>query len=105
MAEAALAINDKDWRTRGLLATYYAYSENPESARAAIQTALVYSDRDPEVLLYAALVSHRQHDTEGVLRALEEMITRDPSFRRYAANDPDLGTLRGNERFDRLVTP
>lgn len=105
LAEGALRINDKDWRTHGLLATYYVHSDQPDAATAAVQAALEISGRDPEALLYAALVAHQRGDAEGALQALEEMVERDESFRQYAADDPDLRSLSGNPRFDRLVNP
>ncbi len=105
LAEAALQVNGRDWRTRGLLATYYAHADRPADAVAQIESALEISGRDPEALLYAALVAHERGDTEAALRALEEMVERDESFRQYAADDPDLRSLAGNARFDRLISP
>jgi len=105
LARANLAINDQDWRTMGLLATYLAHSDHPGEARDEIEAALALSGRDPEVLLYAALVAHERGDVDGTLDALEEMVGRNPAFRLYVIEDPDLKSLAGNERFDRLLAP
>jgi len=105
LAEGMLEINDQDWRTSGLLATYYAHSGRPADARARIESALAVSGRDPEALLYAALVEQELGDDEAALLALEEMVERNEAFRLYVVEDPDLKALAGNERFDRLITP
>jgi len=103
LANLNIAINPKDWRTRGLLATYKVHSDRPDEAKEEIQLALDHSGRDPEVLLYAALVAHKVGDTDAALLALEEMVEKDKTFRQYAVEDPDLQSLIGNDRFDRLV--
>lgn len=105
LAGVRLNVNPKDWRTRGLLATYYVNSGRSDVAKEAIQLALDHSHRDPEILLYAALVAHGMGDTESTLLALEEMVERDETFRQYAVEDPDLSSLIGNDRFDRLLEP
>jgi len=103
LAQARLEINARDWRTRGLLATYFVYSNQGPEAIATIETALVDSERDPEALLYAALVWQKLGDEAAVLTALEEMLERDATYRIYAAEEPALNTLHGNPRFDRLM--
>ncbi len=105
LAEAMLEINDQDWRTGGLLATYYAQSDRQEDARDQIESALRISGRDPEALLYAALVANKLGDTDAALQALEEMVEANEAFRLYIVDDPDLKSLEGNPRFDRLVDP
>ena len=105
LAEAMLKINDQDWRTGGLLATYYAQSGRPEEARDQIESALEISGRDPEALLYAALVANELGDKDAALQALEEMVEANEAFRLYIVDDPDLKSLEGHPRFDRLVDP
>ena len=105
LAKLKLDVNPRDWRTRGLLATYCLHSNRTDEAKKEVQLALEHSGRDPEVLLYAALVAHGLGDTESTLMALEEMVERDKTFRQYAAEDPDLRSLIGNDRFDRLIKP
>jgi TolB-like protein/Flp pilus assembly protein TadD len=105
LAEAQLEVNPQDWRTHGLLATYYAHSGRGEEAAARIESALAISERDAEALLYAALVAHERGDGEATLSALEEMIERDPTFRDYAKQDPDLVSLSGHPRFERIIHP
>jgi Flp pilus assembly protein TadD len=105
LAESTLKINGQDWRTGALLAIYYAFSEREDDAQRQIESALDISNRNPEALLYAALVSYALGDTEATLTMLEEMIEADQTYRIYAANEPDLKSLRGNERFERLINP
>jgi Tfp pilus assembly protein PilF len=88
-----------------LLATYYVHGGRPADARAQIESALAVSGRDPEALLYAALIEQELGDDEAALQALEEMVERNEAFRLYIIDDPDLQSLAGNERFDRLITP
>ena len=105
LAESALEINDQDWKTSALLATYYTFSEREADARRQIESALVISKRKPEALLYAALIFNAQGDMEMTLATLEEMIKADGTYRIYAANEPDLKPLHGNDRFERLINP
>jgi len=105
LAESMLEINDQDWRTSGLLATYHVHSGQAEKAVELADSQLVVSGRDPDALLIAAQVWHQLGDEEATLLALEEVIEREPTFRFYIATDPDLKSLRGNPRFDVLVEP
>ena len=105
MAESKLDINDQDWRTKGLLATYYVHTDQAEKAFALATSQLSMSGRDPDALLIAAQVWHQLGDEEATLLALEEVIERDPTFRFYIDVDPDFKSLRGNPRFDVLIEP
>lgn len=105
LAESMLEINDQDWSTGALLAIYYVYGDRQEDALTQIDTSLSIAKRNPEALLYAALVFNALGNTEETLALLEEMIEADESYRNYAANEPDLRSLRGNERFERLINP
>jgi len=105
LAESTLEINNQDWKTSAMLAIYYMYSEREDDARRQIESALGISKRNPEALLYAALISYAQGDMEATLATLEEMIKADGTYRIYAANEPDLKSLRENERFERLINP
>ena len=88
-----------------MLATYYVHSEREEEAVRQIESALSLSKRNAEALLYAALVSHALGDEEATLSNLEEMLLADESYHIYAAQEPDFMSLRGIERFDRLINP
>ena len=105
LAESRLEINDQDWQTRAMLATYYAYSEREDDAQQQIEAALGISKRNPEALLYAALLANALGNKEATLAILEEMVKANASYRDYAANEPDLRSLHGNERFERLINP
>lgn len=105
LAESRLEVNDQDWRSSGMLAIYYAQSERDEDALRQIESALSTSRRHPEALLYAALAFHAIGDEESTLSSLEEMLVADPSYRTYAAQEPEFGSLQGNERFNHLINP
>ena len=105
LAEARLEINDQDWETMAMLATYYAYSDRPEEALGQTEVALMVSNRDPEALLYAAFTSVALGDKESSLSYLEEMVERNDFYRNYVLEEPELQVLRGNERFERLIKP
>ncbi len=104
LAEERLMVNDMDWKTRAMLGVYYAFSGNPGLAQSSIDEAIRVAGRGPEVLLYASLVAHEARDRETTLSLLEEMIAADENYRPYVADDPDLQDLRGEARFEAIVT-
>lgn len=105
LAEPMLEINDQDWRTAALLATYYVHDGREKDARDMIETTLELSNRNPEALLSAALVFIALGNEETTLKNLEEMVERDDSYRDYIVDDPDLQALQGNPRYQKLVNP
>ena len=105
LAESRLEVNDQDWRSSGMLAIYYAHSDRDEDALRQVESALSISKRHPEALLYAALAFNAIGEEESTLSSLAEMLVADPSYRTYAVQEPDFGSLQGNERFDRLINP
>jgi len=105
LAESKLEINDQDWTTTAMLALYYVYSGRQVDASKQMESALRISKRNPEALLYAALLANALGDTGATLAILEEMVEADETYREYVLNEPDLKPLHGNERFDRLINP
>jgi len=105
LAEARLEVNDQDWKTIEMLASYYAHSDRPVEARSQIEAALAISNRHPETLLYAALTVIALGNEELSLLYLEEMVETNESYRKYVHEEPGLQVLRGNERFERLINP
>ena len=105
LAESMMEINDQDWKTGAMLATYYVHSDRSDDARAQIESSLSMSKRNPEALLYAALVFYALGEEEITLSTLEEMVEADGSYRNYAAEEPDFRSLQGNKRFERLIQP
>lgn len=105
LAESKLEINDQDWRTGGLLATYYVHTGQTKKALELVDSQLAISGSDPDALFIAAQVWHQLGDEVATLLALEGVLERDSTFRYYIATDPDFKSLRGNPRYDVLVEP
>lgn len=101
-AEEILAINENDWRTRGLLGLYYAHVGRNDEALEFVDQAVDESNRNAEALYYQALARLTVGDEEGALDALEESVGADRYYQQFVDSDPDLKKLRGNERFERL---
>lgn len=104
-AEPMLALNDQDWRTGGMLATYYIYTGRTADAIKLSETTLAISKRHPEALLFAALVYYAAGDEETTLTTLEEMVERDESYRNFVSEEPDFISLQNNERYQLLINP
>lgn len=103
LAGEQLGINPRDWRTRGLRATYLAHLGQHEAAEAEVEQALQDSDRRAEVLFYSALVAVAAERLEACLDRLEEAVSRDADYRHLIANDPDLQALTGRPRFQAIT--
>jgi len=104
LAEPMLEINAQDWKTRSLLAVYLAHLDRGEEAVLLIEQSLDSSHRDPENLLYAALVRYQLGDHDGAVTALEEAVEKDNSYRRYATLEPDFRGLQENQRYRQLLS-
>jgi len=104
LAEDNLRINSSDWRTRGLLATYLAQSERSTEGIQQANRAVLESGRSSEALYYQSLARLIAGDQDGAIEAIEEAVSRDVQYRQFAMEDPDLAVLKGNERFDRLIS-
>jgi TolB-like protein/Flp pilus assembly protein TadD len=104
LAEDNLKINSSDWRTRGLLATYLAQSERSTEGIQHANRAVLESGRSSEALYYQSLARLIAGDQDGAIEAIEEAVSGDAQYRQFAMEDPDLAVLKGNERFDRLLS-
>jgi tetratricopeptide (TPR) repeat protein len=89
LAEPMLDINSQDWKTRGLLATYYVHTGRSEQAREMVEHALVISQNHPEALLYQALVMNALGDIEAARNALDLAVEKDKGYKLYIDQDPD----------------
>jgi len=103
LAEEQLGINEKDWRTRAMLAVYLAYTAQNSLALQQVETALQQTGRNPETLLYAALIYNETGDLESTFTAMEEAVAADDSYRWYFANEPDLKVLHSDLRFQKII--
>ena len=104
LAEDNLTINSSDWRTRGLLATYLAHIDRMSEAIEQADQAVLDSEYSSEALYYQSLVYLGAGDEEGAIDALEDAVDRDGQYRNFIVDDPDLIALKGNERFDALIS-
>jgi serine/threonine-protein kinase len=103
LAEPMLDINERDWKTRGLLGVYYAHDGRSESAIQLSEKALTLSKRGPEALLYAALAYQIIGQSNTALDLLEEAVEKDAAYRRYVALEPDFLQLKSDQRFTSLI--
>jgi TolB-like protein/Flp pilus assembly protein TadD len=103
LARANLRINDKDWRTWGLLATYLAHSGEQQEALAAASEALEHSEHKAEALYYAAQVYLAGNDMQASFDALEQAVDKDATYRPLIAVDEMFAALRADERFQNLI--
>ena len=78
-----------------------------ESARGLdwARRALAIDPEDCGILYNVACVYALQGKTEEALDCLEKAMTRASWYQRWAANDPDLNSLRANPRFQALMAP
>ena len=104
-ARQQLAINERDWRTRGMLSSYLANLGEADAARVDAQRAIRDSSRHAESLYYAAIVEVLSGQPESALDFLEQSVEQDGDFRHLIANDPDLNRLEAEPRFQALMTP
>lgn len=102
-ATEQLGINRRDWRTRALLGTYYAFTGKSSDARSMLDEALKESKREPEALLYDALVRQQSGDIDTCLDSLEEAVSKNDAYRYYVQQDPDLARLSDQPRFRQLT--
>ena len=101
-AQDILAINENDWRTRGLLGLYYVHLGQSSEGSRFVDRAVEESGRNAEALYYQALARLVLGETEGALDALAESLGADPYYQQFVDTDPDLAQLRGNERLEAL---
>ncbi len=94
LARQKLEINSQDWHTLAYLAKYLANTGEIEEAKVMSQRAIPLSGRHPEALLYAADVYLADGNTDTYLSLLEEMVTKDPSYRQFIdVDNPELNQL------------
>ena len=93
LAEPMLEIDEQDWKTRGLLSTYYVHAGRTDEALAMVEESLRLSGNQPEALLYHALVMRALGDDESARKSLQEAINQDSNYDLYVRQDPDLANL------------
>lgn len=104
LAQDQLKINDREWKTWGMLATYLASTNHPEDAVVSAERSMELSRRNSESLFYAAVVEIESGREEQCLDLLEEAVSQDPSYRDFIAIEPDFAALSSNPRYQSLLT-
>lgn len=88
LADKNLEVNDKDWRSRGLLATYQAHLGLRELALDNADKAVEFSNGNAEALYFKAQVLVHLEQLEGAVKALRRAIEIDESYRGLVESDP-----------------
>jgi TolB-like protein/tetratricopeptide (TPR) repeat protein len=94
LAEENLSVNDKDWHTTALLATYLIHVDKPIAALAASEKAIILSDGNPEAHYFKALVHERNKQTEAAIKALRRALEIDGSYEKIIDEDPFLQGIK-----------
>lgn len=100
LAGELLEVNDRDWRTLGLLAFYQANIGQHAQAEQSISRALQLSERNAETLYYHALMQSLQGAPEPALKTLEEAVTKDPDYIHLIRHEPYFEVLRALPAFE-----
>ena len=101
LAERELTINPADTVTVGRLGMYYAYTEQPDKARAQIQRMLEQTPDLQGNSYYAARILMQQGNMDRAFEYLRATI--DSGWARtLILSDPDLVSRAGAERFKKL---
>jgi tetratricopeptide (TPR) repeat protein len=97
-----LLINPDNWINVALLGQYYAHTGRRDEAYAQMRKVLELAPMAPTAYYFDALVKWRYGETDDVYRDLERALElgMSPVFIR---TDPDFASLRGKERFERLL--
>jgi TolB-like protein/tetratricopeptide (TPR) repeat protein len=103
LAAENLKVNREDWVTRSMLGLYYAHLGRVVEAGRELDSAAQQSGNNPEVRYMQALALLQMGDAEGALDQLEESIKASELYRRFLVIDPDLQSLRENERYAGLL--
>ena len=88
LAKKTLSVNEKDWRTTGLLAIYLAHIDQPEAALAAAEHAISLSNQNAEAYYFKALVHERRNQSDAAISALQTAIEIDSSYKNLIDGDP-----------------
>lgn len=103
LARDRLGVNDRDWKTWGMLATYLAYTDLPADAAVAAERGIELSGRNSESLFYAAVTANAANREDQCIDLLEEAVEQDPSYRDFIALEPDFEKLSSNSRFQSIL--
>jgi TolB-like protein/Flp pilus assembly protein TadD len=93
LAEKNLLVNDKDWRTTSLLATYLAHIGKKEAAHTAANNAITLSNQNAEAYYFKGLAHERLKESDLALAALKKAIEIDESYKKLIISDPFLKAL------------
>jgi tetratricopeptide (TPR) repeat protein/DNA-binding winged helix-turn-helix (wHTH) protein len=102
LVTAALEVNPNDPAFIGDLAWITAMLDRPQEARALISQALAGAPDDPYAHYYSGLIRLRAGERNEALADFEAALERGYAVP-LLANDPQLGQLRGDPRFQRMT--
>ena len=86
------------------LAWITAMLDRPEEARALIDRAVAAAPDDPYGHYYSGLIRLRAGDPEGALSDFETALEQGYPLN-LLAQDPQLESVRGDTRFERMTAP
>lgn len=104
LAEKNAEVNPSDWRTIALMGTYYAHLDQDEKAIEFANRAVELAKGDPETYLLKALTHLQLGDKETALSSLEQSVHRSERYRQFLETDPFLQSLKGDPRFQALLS-
>lgn len=103
LAQKALRVNPRDTGTLGSLALYYSkIGQNAEAIRN-ISNARSIDAKNVDLMYIEARVYAQAGRTDAALQSLREAFRNGHSIER-AKNDPELGSLREDPRFQKLLS-
>jgi tetratricopeptide (TPR) repeat protein len=88
LAAKNLIVNEKDWRSTGLLATYLAHLGQADIALVTAEKAIDLSNQNAEAYYLKAQVHERLQQTDEAVAALRASVDIDKSYLKLIDGDP-----------------
>jgi uncharacterized Ntn-hydrolase superfamily protein len=80
-------------------------THHPAEALVPMERAAHIAPENPEVLYDLSVIALSAGKEEQCLAALETALSLNPKLKKQASEDPDLGRLKGNARFEAILRP